>query len=337
MHKSQYKLFVKNLGKKIINLVILSFLLFGFSVSVESIYFGKPEPSFSYPFAGFIIVEVDNSNLLEDKFVICGANFVSPVHVITAAHCVEDAKSMSVSIGYYNESIFRQTTTKNIVRISPNYDSSMFEKGKKILLEDIGASDIAILELDSPVNIREYAQLAKPTKGCEYYAIGYGQNETGDAEIYERRGIDVCIDTINRENLLVSFPNGGFFCNGDSGSGLYRKDTNELVGIISALNSENGCENADLYIVTRIDANWDFLKLYLETTNDILPNQNLPLITPENKENFEDITVEELTDKEIIIALFIIFGIFIFFFILIFLIVTLLIVSIIKFLEDKNR
>ncbi len=336
MQKSQYKFIVNNLNlnKKIVNIIILLFLLFGFSVSVESIYFGKPEPSFSYPFAGFIIVEVDNSNLLEDKFVICGANFVSPVHVITAAHCVQNAKSTAVSIGYYNESIFRQTTTRNILRIPLNYDASMFEKGKRILVEDIGASDIALVELDNPVNIEKYAQLAKPTKGCEYFVVGYGQNEAENTKLHERRGIDVCIDTINLENLLVSFPNGGFFCNGDSGSGLYRKGTNELVGVVSALNSENSCKDADLYIVTRIDANWDFLKLYLETTNDILPNQNLPFVASENKEGFRNTSVEKVTDKEIIIALFIILGIFIFFFILVVLVITLLIVIIAK-IKDK--
>jgi len=232
--------------------------------TAKAIYFANQEPPENYPFAGFLITELVNPPSANEKYLICGANFVSPYHVITAAHCVEAASSVAVSYGNFEESVFKKLGNYRI-NISEKYDPTMYKNNKKLLVEDIGAGDLALVHLPQPVTLEQYAQISKPTVGCNYYVVGYGKNEIEPERSYERRGIPACIDKVNPENLLISFPSKGFFCYGDSGSGLYRQGTNELVGIVSALNSASSCQDASLYVATRLDSNKNFFQTYLAT------------------------------------------------------------------------
>ncbi len=248
--------------------------------TARAIYFANQEPPENYPFAGFLIAELANPPSPDEQYLICGANFVSPYQLITAAHCVEDAKNVAASYGNFEESVFKKID-KYRINISEKYDPTMYKNNKRLLIEEIGMGDLAIVNLRQPVSIKKYAQVSKPTIGCDYYVVGYGKNELEPEKSYERRGIPVCIDKINPENLLISFPSKGFFCYGDSGSGIYHQGTNELVGIVSALNSSSGCQNASLYIATRLDSHKNFLNTYLETN-----------FTPEAKFNEEPISLE---------------------------------------------
>ncbi len=242
--------------------------------TAKAIYFANQEPPENYPFAGFLITEVVNPPNENEKYIICGVNFVSPYQVITAAHCVENTKSMVASYGNVDESVFKKLGNYRII-IPEKYDPRMYKKNK-ILIEEIGVGDLAIVNLQQPVSLKQYAQISKPTVGCDYYVVGYGKNELEPEKYNERRGIPACVDKINPENLLIRFPGKGFFCYGDSGSGLYRQGTNQLVGIVSALSSNTDCQNASLYIATRLDSNKNFLNTYLETNFSSTETPNEP-------------------------------------------------------------
>lgn len=45
--------------------------------TAKAIYFANQEPPENYPFAGFLITELVNPPNANEKYLICGANFVS--------------------------------------------------------------------------------------------------------------------------------------------------------------------------------------------------------------------------------------------------------------------
>lgn len=260
-------------GSKILGIIaVLALLLLGLyatyqittrDLSPESdnaLYGAAPESG--YPFVGYIIIEKVGGSAS-----LCGANIISPNTAITAAHCTEGATKIYVNLGEYN---FRyKALSFNVVNSaeSPDYVVPQFES-------DAGIGDVAIIQFSDDAGLDTYASIAPPQLGCNYYIVGYGRNE--DEDSFSRRGARFCIESIESERFEVA-KGSAFFCNGDSGSGIYEYGTNNLVGLVSsfATGIGEGCDTATRFFATRIDANLAFV-------NGFEPNiaETVPVATP---------------------------------------------------------
>lgn len=209
----------------------------------EAVYNGKSESGYEY--VGYMFVELPSGSV-----GLCGVSFISPTKALTAAHCLENGYSeLFVNTGDYDRSYETNSYSLKSAQMSPDYD-------QPISNFDAGFNDIAVIELEEEVSINTFAKIAKPEAGCDYYIVGYGRNE--DQEQFDRRGIDICIDKVEAQRVIIN-KSESFFCDGDSGTGIYKKDTNQLVAIVSTYSSDTGCEAGDVFYGTRVDANIDFV------------------------------------------------------------------------------
>lgn len=213
---------------------------------VSSVYYGDSESG--YPFVGYITIDRKDG-----KVGFCGVNYFSEGIGITAAHCLTDAPydEIHAFTGEFNYSLSNSLDVEYAFT-HPDYDEFLSRPTAAF-------HDIAILQLEDSPELREYVDIASPQVGCDYYLLGYGDNE--DDEKYDRRGAAVCITKVTSERFEMGL-DGAFFCSGDSGSGIYEKGTNNLVGIVSTYGHEYDCSRADAFFATRVDANKSFLDKY---------------------------------------------------------------------------
>ena len=229
---------------------------------------GQPESRF--PYAGYMMIDKDQQTFL------CGINYLSEDIGLTAAHCVSQYQAIFPNIGTFSED-YTSTSLGGTAFIHPNFISAD-------TIATAGVNDIAVIQLNSMADISEYATVASPSTGCNYYITGYGINENGLN--FERRGGEVCIDQVTSERIELT-RNAGFayFCGGDSGSGVYELNTNKLVAIVSAYYPAGDCTAATRFYATRVDANTDFLSDYLEldvtsTPTPVVTSSSIPSNTP---------------------------------------------------------
>lgn len=247
------------------------------SEDAKALFGGEPEDG--YVFLGYMIIEN-----LDDTRNLCGMNFLTPSIMITAAHCIENGyEDLYLNTGKYTDSYESTSYELKQTQLSPDYDG-MFSTA------DAAIDDIAIIEIENRVRLTEYAQVASPEIGCDYYITGYGTNEAGVT--IDRLGGSVCISSITEDRIELA-PGNTFFCTGDSGSGIYEKDTNKLVGIVSAYSPPGECPSASSFYAARVDASLDFISDYVNgTIADQTPEiDTIPPNIPEDEE------IVEIKDK----------------------------------------
>jgi len=187
--------------------------------SSSALFGGKLETG--YEFAGYEIAYNGN------KLTTCGVTFLNSSTVITAAHCVQEGAELYIGTGTFKPA--RKDNIKvNSYVVHPSWT------GKP-------ENDIAILNLSSNVDLTTYATVSSPLEGCNYEIVGYGQNETsvaGDFSTKLRKSISVCIENIIGNIAYMKGSDGGI-CYGDSGSPVFEKSTNRIVGIVSSIVSTN--------------------------------------------------------------------------------------------------
>jgi secreted trypsin-like serine protease len=226
--------------------LVLTFLP---TTEVSTLYYADPESD--YPAAGYMLIQTK-----EKKLALCGVTFISSNTAITAAHCLEIANKLYLNTGEHSTDYSIGTNDVQEFRLHPDYDSSL---DSSRLGEHVG-NDVGVVVVNKNFEIQTQVQISSPTEGCNYYIVGYGDNEDGDR--YDRLGLDTCIDNIDGNVLEISFPEGGFFCKGDSGSAIFRKDTNQIVGLVSSFDSinEGGCHQPGIkFYGTRLDSHIDFI------------------------------------------------------------------------------
>lgn len=215
----------------------------------SAIYGGQVENNL-YPFAGYLMAYTS-----QQKGSVCGLTYLSKDIAVTAAHCVDDK-----AIAYLGYSLFNFSIDQNFLAedffVNPEW------QGKNV------SGDIAIVKVpDEFFDIEGYAVIGSPETGCDYEVLGYGKTEDDDSRSKLeklRKKSGVCIEEISTHTFIVRGQNGGV-CYGDSGSPIFKKGTNELIGVLSSIRtsaseSKNGpCSMGNRANAVRVDEKIGFI------------------------------------------------------------------------------
>lgn len=239
-----------------------------------------------YPSAGFILARLSSTS-----FGACGASYLGQGTVVTAAHCIEQQSDTIFGIG---PSFDNPTETFEILE----YEPIVFP------FNDNVEEDFAVLRFDdSNLDLTE-ARISTPTISCGYEVVGYGQEDNSDVEDLSngrKKSITVCIDSIATATFEIQGQNGGI-CFGDSGSPIYRTDTEEVVGIISSITFPEGAEPCfigNTGVAVRTDFFEDIVfdnQENLENDDSENENVNSPLVVNPPNEVTNDLAQEDNLD-----------------------------------------
>jgi secreted trypsin-like serine protease len=230
---------------------------------------GQEARAGQFPFAAAITVQTETSQFF------CGGALINNDWILTSAHCVTGAVTVTIRLGSNNlqgSDPNRITVASSHVVPHPEFDP------------DTSVNDIGLVKLRMPVEFTDYIQpinlastplpnSAAPT------AIGWGQTSDDDPEL--SNGLNyVGLAVLSNEECRMVYGNqltddmvcveGNFnegACLGDSGSPLVVRLIGGLflqhVGVFSFY-SGNGCETTDPSGYTRTYAYIDWIR---ETAN----------------------------------------------------------------------
>ncbi|MBX6765336.1 MAG: serine protease, partial [Rubrobacteraceae bacterium] len=202
---------------------------------------GKPVPNGKYPFMAVLQVGVRGGGE-----ALCGGTLIDPDSVLTAAHCVVDARSVTLAVGR-TVITSRQGRVRRAVAayVHPRYDGARDNR-----------YDVAVLKLDRPVRgikpirLSTAAQNYLERPGRLLMVAGWGTTRENGSPSDRMRAtiVPVVSDAVAKRDYAHEGPQARFFptlmvaagrrgrdaCQGDSGGPLFKAGRDPVeVGIVS--------------------------------------------------------------------------------------------------------
>lgn len=195
-------------------------------------------------------------------------------YVLTAAHCLLNAKSVEVHLGAHD-----RTNVNEEGRLV--FNSTEFKAHEKFNI--LAHNDIGIIKLPESVTFTNRIKPVKLPKNNkdkyeDKYAVvsGWGIEHTGATEVpKEMRFTELKVISngqcrkeynfliVKDTTLCAKGDNKESSCNGDSGGALVLKKTKELIGIVSFVGVE-GCEAGLAGGFTRVNKYLDWIRQHSE-------------------------------------------------------------------------
>ncbi|KAH8378841.1 hypothetical protein KR009_001728, partial [Drosophila setifemur] len=215
-----------------------------------------------------------------DLFSWCGAALISDRYLLTAAHCVENAKAINYYVGAVQRLSPRQLirTSQPEVHLHPGWNNQSLE------------NDIALIRLPELVKFGASIKairlpgVASRQASYEYYpaiASGWGRMNDDSAAISDHlRWVQSFVESnedcrysfanIQATNICMDTTGGRSTCTGDSGGPLIyydpSLDAEVLIGITS-YGKKSGCTKGYSAVFTRVTAYLDWIgEVYLGST-----------------------------------------------------------------------
>jgi len=248
-------------------LVVTLVLLLGPANSAQAILNGQPDGN-RHPYVGL----VDNGEFA------CSGSAISPTIFITAAHCF-DHSGEQVEVTFDSEGFFAQNPVFYTGRWYPD---PQFCIGCAHGLPGFDTHDVAVVVLDQPVNLPQYAQLPTPglvdtlAMGTRVTLVGYGvqhfargggppQPDAFFTRFFAPASLIQSNHSISDEFIKVSAnpaQGSGGTCFGDSGGPVLLGNTNTILAITS-FGTNGVCAGVGYYYRIDISQSLNFINQFL--------------------------------------------------------------------------
>lgn len=226
----------------------------------QNIFFGEDAEKGQHPWMAMLSFDPDGDGVYAQN---CGGALVAPNWVATANHCVYENSEYDEEDRLPWETI--QVTLGDHLRLDPNEGTEQVRGVKRIVYREpygdrfngAEANDIALIELDAPVEINEYTKVVKfadsgdePQPGAQFSGWGYAL--TSDPvmqywpDVLQRADMSVhpnsVCNELNAALLLPDLQDGKEICvggnvEGSGEAGTCNKDSGGPLTVVR----ESGC------------------------------------------------------------------------------------------------
>jgi V8-like Glu-specific endopeptidase len=168
---------------------------------------------------------------------LCGGTVIGNGVIMTAAHCVDDVQDLAIGVNTIdiNGGKFAYVTDITIKNgWNPDFSSGA---GWSV---DRMRNDLAIVKYEpGDLSGAAIGTVTRPSEQCNYKLVGYGmridESVVDIGNLRKKQSIDVCITELDKDLMYLTPETGTGICFGDSGSPVYEKGTNNVVGVISSV------------------------------------------------------------------------------------------------------
>ncbi|XP_058461275.1 collagenase-like [Malaya genurostris] len=219
-----------------------------------------------FPYQVLLIIRLNDG-----KGALCGGTLISDEWVLTAGHCVQDAKSFNITLGAID---LKQQSPDGRVVVS----SSVYIRHENYQAGS-ATNDVAVIKLPSKITLTDFIQPAKLPDGNDSYyeqeviVSGFGQQKD-NGSVTQKLQYAKLVVILNAECMLVYGPfaikstnicawdrNGASACHGDSGGPLVLASDHTLVGVVS-FGNVLGCEKRLPVAYSRVTKFRDWIRAH---------------------------------------------------------------------------